>query len=201
MIAGSAPEVIGQFDIKCDELMFYQYLPVCMPKTLLHLPESLECFRDLFRPIEWNNSSDYVYLTAKNMFVGLGCDANRPGWHLDGFGTDDINYIWSDSIPTEFCIQPFDLSEDHEISMLQMEEQAKPENIVTYPETSLLRLDSTVVHRVGKCVAPGYRTFVKISVSKERYNLKGNAHNYMFDYCWKMYEREETRNHPFVLEH
>jgi hypothetical protein len=100
----------------------------------------------------------YIYLTAKRLFVGPNCVGNRPGWHTDGFGTDDINYIWCDSLPTEFCVnQHFNLSDDHEASMRQMEDQAKPENIKTYPVGSLLRLDSAVVHRCARPVTEGYR--------------------------------------------
>lgn len=195
MIAGSMPEVLGHFEIDCPELMFYQYLPIRMPGKGVAIPDNLTCFNPLLGATRWDDD-DYVYLTAKKMFVGAGGAANRPGWHLDGFGTSDINYIWYDSIPTEFCNQRFDLSDHHEWSLLEMEEQVLPQNIVTYPVRTLLMLDQTVVHRVAECKQPGYRTFAKISVSKDKYNLKGNAHNYLFDYEWEMVERKVERNHP-----
>jgi hypothetical protein len=203
MIAGDAPKVIGHFEIDCPEFMFYQYLPIRMPESGLQIPKNLRCFEPLIEAIALFDGwlpDDYVYLTAKKMFVSPGCSVNRPGWHLDGFGTPDINYIWCDSIPTEFCFQPFNLSDEHELSLIEMEKQAHPENIRTYPIGTLLRLDRRVVHRVGTCKEPCYRTFAKISISKNRYNLKGNAHNYLFDYDWPMFDRINGRNHPIVEE-
>jgi hypothetical protein len=193
------PFVLGSYEIDCRELMFVQYMPLAMPYQSPRIPPNLRCFLPLVEAVVnlGRRGNTYIYLTAKRLFVGPNCLGNRPGWHTDGFGTDDINYIWCDSLPTEFCVnQHFNLSDAHEASMRQMEDQAKPENIKTYPVGSLLRLDSAVVHRCARPVTEGYRTFVKISVSRERYNLVGNAHNYLFDYDWPMVERQAGRNHP-----
>jgi hypothetical protein len=137
-----------------------------------------------------------MYLTAKHMYVTPQRIFNRPGWHIDGFGTDDINYIWSSHAPTEFCVQEFDLSEDCDESMAQMEAQALPENILDYGVNMVLRLDNKVVHRVPRTCEPGFRTFVKLSISSHKYNLEGNARNYLFNYDWPMEPRREGRNHP-----
>ncbi|HEX8610171.1 MAG TPA: hypothetical protein VF800_02700 [Telluria sp.] len=192
------PLFLGRFVIDCPELMFVQYMPIAMPGTELRIPKNLWCFAGLIEQAECRASDEqYIYLTAKRLFVGPHCLGNRPGWHTDGFGTDDINYIWSDTLPTEFCVgQRFDLSDDHDISLAQMAQQASPENFRTYAPGSLLQLDSTIVHRAAQPVSEGYRTFVKVSVSRHQYNLIGNAHNYLFDYEWPMVERQASRNHP-----
>lgn len=195
------PTILGQFQVDCRELMFVQYMPIAMPgyQPRARIPQNLRCFAPLVEAVmeEVWELGGYVYLTAKRLFVGPNCLGNRPGWHTDGFGTDDINYIWSDSVPTEFCVdQYFCLSDDHELSMRQMEQQARADNIKTYPAGSLLKLDSSIVHRCAQPSTEGYRTFVKISVSRERYNLIGNAHNYLFDYDWPMVDRQAGRNHP-----
>jgi hypothetical protein len=200
MIAGSAPHVIGTFDIDPSEMMFIQYMPVWIPEPGLRIPAHVECFFPLIEAVMHRElrklPTHYLYLTAKHLYVTPENMGNRPGWHSDGFGTDDVNYIWSDSAPTEFCIQAFDLSDDCDASIAQMETQAREENVTIYPAKSLLRLDPSVIHRVPINAAPGYRTFVKISVSESKYNLQGNAHNYLFDYDWEMQSREEKRNHP-----
>lgn len=194
------PAVLGQFAIDCRELMFVQYMPILMPRIPhVKVPDSLGCFKPLIDAVmAYVEPDHYVYLTAKRLFVGPNCLGNRPGWHTDGFGTDDINFIWSDAMPTEFCVQEFNLSDDHDLSLVQMESQVRSwrENIKTYPVGSLLMLDSSMVHRAAPVVSEGYRTFAKISVSRERYNLAGNAHNYLFDYDWLMVERQAQRNHP-----
>jgi len=198
-----APEILGQFSIDCQEMMFVQYMPIAMPGTDIAIPDHLKCFEPLIAAVSTRlrDASDYIYLTAKCMFIAEGMTPNRPGWHIDGFGTDDKNYIWSDSMPTEFCVgQSFNLSRDHEKSLMQMQEQARQENILTYPVGSLLGLDSTIVHRVSPQFQPGMRTFCKISVSRHQYNLKGNAHNYLFDYKWEMLDRKTERNHPIATK-
>jgi hypothetical protein len=201
---GYEPVCLGEFDLPPAEMMFVQYLPIVMPPrpgwvdTKFRIPANLKFVDRLVYevlPEIWERQPAYVYLTARHLH-GTAEQINRPGWHSDGFGTDDINFIWSDSRPTEFCIQPFTLSDDHAESMRQMEEQARPENIRTYGERKLLRLDAGVVHRVAPGGPAGFRTFVKISLSKHRYDLAGNAHNYLFDYDWPMFPRDGQRNHP-----
>jgi len=40
------------------------------------------------------------------------------------------------------------------------------------------------------------RAFVKVSFSKDKYDLIGNAVNYEIDYNWNFKPRENTRNVP-----
>jgi hypothetical protein len=86
------------------------------------------------------------------------------------------------------------LSEDHHLSLIEIEEQVKPESIRTYGDNMFIRLDKFNIHRLPVQDKSGFRTFVKFSVSKEKYNLQGNAHNYLIDYDWDMKPREITRN-------
>lgn len=193
---GKAPTVLGQFRLECPEMMFVQYLPIAMPDTAFRVPDNLQWIYPLLWEMDRIDRDDYVYITAKHMYQAKGESYNRLGFHTDGFGTEDINYLWSDCNPTEFYVQDFELSDDHEKSMVQMGEQALATRQVLYPNNTLLKLDQYVVHRVNKYAEDGMRTFVKISVSKDRYNLQGNSHNYLFDYSWEMVERKNTRNCP-----
>ena len=80
------------------------------------------------------------------MFVQPNTFGNREGWHIDGFlGGDQINFIWSNSLPTEVALGVFNLSEDHHKSLLEMNEQVK-ENIFLQTNT-LYKLDQTCIHR------------------------------------------------------
>lgn len=194
---GQEPVVVGQLELVPEEMCFVQYLPIAFPTEQfsgVRIPANLEWCRPLVNLCLEDTHDKYVYLTVKHLYVTPNNMGNRPGWHSDGFGTEDINYIWCDKYPTEFCIQEFDITEDCDLSLHEMESQTKDENIKTYGENTLLRLDKYNVHRTP-VVGEGYRTFVKISVSKDRYNLVGNAHNYLFDYDWEMVVRSETRNH------
>ena len=121
---GDLPKSLGIQKIECKEMMAYLYLPIKLAnqetfrieKRVLENFYSLivDCiidFKTEFGKHEFEAS--YIYLTIKHLFVSPGCDANRPGWHSDGFLTDDINYIWSSNHPTIFNHSDFNLTPDH----------------------------------------------------------------------------------------
>ena len=80
--------------------------------------------------------------------------------------------------------------------MLEMEEQAKPENDNTFPDRALVRLNQFVVHRVNPIQKEGMGTFCKITFSKDKYNLIGNSVNPLLDYNWELRPRSRARNVP-----
>lgn len=207
---GAPPEILGSFRIKTDEMMAYLYLPVRIGGGMWAVPQRLKRYGILLTtafanaPVDMRNYG-HVYITAKTLFCTPENPGNRPGWHVDGWGSDgDLNYIWYDGNPTEFAVQEFvDIPKDDFASMEAMSAQVRPECIRTYPSCQLLRLDESVVHRVSETVTPGMRTFVKISISMHRYNLKGNSRNYLLKYDWPMYDRTDRRNidnRDFVAE-
>lgn len=204
---GNPPTVIGKIDLDPQEMMFYLYLPIKMAgRTFLRIPDRLVYLKPLIQNVIddaetklglWNYyDNHYIYLTAKTMYVEGSFAGNRPGLHADGYGSNgDLNYIWHNMNPTEFAVQPFiDIPDDDIESMKEMERQFDPLQMRTYDNCTLLRLDESVVHRVSPTVQAGIRTFIKISVSKHRYNLKGNSHNYLFDYDWDLADRQVLRN-------
>lgn len=202
------PEIIGKIDVTTpQEYCFCMYMPIKMNDgPYIKLPTQFYPYADIIEAATWNErrkmgSSEfdqhYAYLTVKYLFVTPDNPANRPGWHSDGFLTDDVNYVWFDKYPTVFCVQDFDVDDDHFKSLAQFEEQAREENFWTAPEKTLLRLDARHIHKVPLDIPEGgdFRTFVKITFSKDRYNLKGNARNPLFDYDWQMHDRSIVRNH------
>ena len=174
------------------------------------VPSNLKQFSPILRAVymdAWNDGKwatrwldKYIYLTVKTRFVTPENPGNRPGWHCDGYGSDDLNYIWSSRNPTLFWELPcrIYLPEDHERSMQLMCGLAEeyPHLIRTYPDKTLLRLDETVIHNVAPCPTPGWRTFVKVSVSSQRYLLEGNSINHELAPDWTYVAREENRNDP-----
>lgn len=203
---GDLPVSLGIHEVNCDEMMFYQYLPIKMKGVPTPVVEArLMCFHDIigacccdfigvFGLDKYVGS--HVYLTAKHLFQAPGHSFNRPGYHSDGFMTDDINYIWCDKNPTLFNGSDFKLTRDHELSMVEMEQQARHYMRYQYSENELLRLNQYNIHRVAEVTEPGMRTFFKLSFSDEQYNLIGNSHNYLLDYNWEMKPREISRNDP-----
>lgn len=200
---GEAPIVIDNICIPDEELVFCLYMPVRLADSeVISIPRHLSGYAPLVYSAltHEGDSADgkYVYLTVKRLWVERGFMGGRLGWHTDGFGTADVNYIWTDADPTEFCIQPFDLSDGHVLSMKQMEEQALPENIVQYQPLDFIRIDARHVHRCPENPSSGYRTFARVSISSDRYDMSGNAHNYGLDYNWIMNPRGPVRNDTAV---
>lgn len=192
------PEIIGNFSTHNKEMMFVLYMPVSLAKTYeTIIPKHLEAYEDLVARAYGNFGDSWshnVYLTVKRLWVEPGNLGGRLGWHTDGWGTEDINYVWCDTDPTEFCVQNFELSDDHLLSMAQMEKQARPENITRFDPGAILKIDARHVHRCPPMPKAGYRTFARVSFSKDRYDLVGNTRNYDLDYSWPMYHRGEVRN-------
>jgi hypothetical protein len=199
------PKLIGEFPIDVQEMFSYTYLPIKLRgvsivtvERRLHVFDSLvgRACCDFIGEFGLDRYIDsYVYLTAKNQYQRLDNGFNRPGWHSDGFMTDDISYIWSNKQPTIFNDSNFVLTQDDQLSMEEMDAQSKLSNCFTLPNFSLIRMDQFSIHRVG-VIEKGVRAFVKICFSRDKYNLIGNSINYDLDYNWAMKERNETRNIP-----
>lgn len=217
---GKAPTVIGTFDLDFEEYMHYMYLPVQINDKSGYysgyqwsIPDNLRFAEEIINAAfdheeDLGNEWTYIYVTARRGYATPGNPLNRPGWHSDGFGTPDVNYVWTDRYPTEFAVGTFEnVSEDHIESVRDFEsaiENAKRQRpsdreifVGTYNDNVLLRLDERVIHRAPEIPAPGgERSFFKVSFSNEKYNLKGNSHNYGLEYEWTMFDRVSTRNDP-----
>lgn len=210
---GSEPiEIATDVVVDNDQMYFYQYLPLKMKGDLIDftLPDQLkplvdilvECCNDFFHNICEGSLSmydeHYIYLTAKCLYTKSGENLNRMGWHCDGFMSEDINYIWCDCIPTEYVTGNFELIQDHSESIEQMNKLFYKSEPLKCKPNSIYRLDETVIHRCDYNHSKDavLRHFVKVSFSKEKYNLKGNSHNYLLDYNWEMKDRDYSRNHP-----
>lgn len=203
---GKATKCVGHHYMDLGEVMYYLYLPIAMPGATfdIRLPPNLARCRELVeRTIAHahmmrDTRGDYVYISARKGWATPDNPLNRPGWHCDGFGTDDLNYVWWKGPGTRFAIQSFAAIEaDHVRSMAQFEEQVVADNVWSPPESGVYMIDPYVVHATPIIAPPGcWRQYVKISFSKERYNLENNSHNYLFDYSWKLHTREALRNDP-----
>lgn len=203
---GDLPTDLGVYNVNCNEMLFYQYLPIKLNDSIsIQYEERLKCFEwlissvanDFIKKFGFNEYKDsYIYLTAKHLFQSPNCSFNRPGYHSDGFLTDDINFIWSNNNGTIFNKTEFNLTLDDNISIKEMQSQALKQNEVYYKEGSILRLDQFNIHKVKEIETPCLRTFVKVSFSKDKYDLIGNSHNHLLNYKWDMKERKPERNIP-----
>ena len=210
---GKAPVNLGLVELqdmgnKGNAMMHYQYLPIFIRDDLerwkiagMSVPPEMQEFIPLIlksaeHVVEIDVMFNYVYITVKRKWVEPDAPGNRPGWHADGFGSrGDLNFVWADMNPTEFAVQKFEnISHVDEKMLSDINDQIDETKIVTYPDKTLLCLDESVIHRVGLKVDAGYRTFVKITYSKHKFDKIGNAHNFMIDYDWNMKPRDQGRN-------
>lgn len=200
------PKDLGFHKVDVKEYFSYTYLPIKLAGSCdIRLEKRLEIFNkivgaaccDFVGSFGLDRFSEsYVYLTAKHQYQKPGCGFNRPGWHSDGFGTDDINYIWSNRQPTIFNNSDFsEMDSDDEFSMLDMDRLANSDNDYCYGNGSLIRMDQFTIHRTGDYVE-GNRAFMKLSISRDIYALEGNSINYDLDYEWEYKPRRKQRNIP-----
>lgn len=206
-IYGQRPRDLGLIGINPEEMMCWLYCPIKLPgMQSVSAPDNLRQFRWIWETARkdcadcWGDS--YVYVTAKTLWVTPENPGNRPGWHSDGFLTDDLNYIWADRAPTVFYHdwQLHSFTADHTASLAEMDDLCEDRVSAhhRYSDKHLLRLDETVLHKTPSHFAPGMRTFVKISVSRHRYALRGNSINWDFGLLGDYGERGEERNCPIA---
>lgn len=207
---GTLPKEVGTIQNGIDEMMFYQYLPIKDNDNFcIDLPSQLnnEFLQELITIV--NNDfinlrgvqefkEHYIYLTVKHLYVTHGKGLNRPGIHSDGFMTNDINYIWSNELPTVFYSGEFpNVPMSDELSIDYFEERKQYCEKVIYPTNTILRLDQFNIHETNTIEEfSGLRCFIKVSFSKDKYDLKGNSKNSCITYNWEYRDRSQTRNIP-----
>lgn len=200
-LAGGSPQDLGEFDIKYDEQCFTMYLPIYMNDTFA-VPDRFQNFIPLMQAVvaDYKKPYKYIYLTVKNNYAKANQHQNREGVHVDGYLTDDENYVFVSGEPTEYIEVPeFNSNPDDAESLKDFEDiwqQDKKHNkILLMKPNHLYKLDKTL-HASPIIKKNHVRLFVKISFSNNKFNLKGNAHNYLFNYNWEMYDRGLIRNNP-----
>lgn len=206
VVYGQRPPMIGYFPIPQDEVFYTLYLPISLQgMSGFLLPEPLKKFEPLVEAVykdePFRFRDEFVYVTSKRMFCGPNLTANRPGWHSDGFMSDDLNYVWHDALPTLFNDGPFpDVPQDHLKSLEYFTQCIDESKNYSFANNHLMKLDQTCIHRVAEATEQMMRSFVKISVSKNRYNLKGNSINHGLAYEWVTYDRKAVRNDPTAAQ-
>lgn len=137
------------------------------------------------------------YLTLKHEYVNPGSTGTRPGWHIDGFMSDQKNFIWSDCLPTQVVLGEFDLTLNHDISLTEMEQQSEGKLLANLKPNVLYSLDQEAVHApvINNTGAPILRTFLKLTYTQDKFNCTKNAWNYMLPHIRGTELPGVTRNH------
>ena len=211
IISKKPPCVVANYDV--SGLEFCNIVYMCVKQagsSEYQIPENI---RDLIEQIipdiyslspnlyndDWTK---YCYVTIKKMFIQPHTLGNREGWHIDGFKSDQENFIWSDSdaVPTEVSLGDFELTNDHNKSLTEMLEQSCNNFNLQLESNRLYMLDQECVHRptLNKTNTSVLRTFIKVTYSKELFNCIGNAWNYKLPDIKPTKQRFNCRNHSVV---
>lgn len=220
---GKMPANLGSLDLPAwREFCFVQDMPILTPESgslWLRVPHHLQALVPMAMAVRnhlirsmgerWLKER-YMYLTAKHTHVSYGQHQTREGWHTDGFGTDDLAFLWCDSTPTLVLDKPMIVSTNDREALEQMQAEGKRElyamaydqvirnNHIRKLDTHrLYMLDDQVIHTPAVAERSGFRRFAKISVSKYPYDLLGNATNDMLPTNWTPTRlRDVCRNNP-----
>lgn len=205
IINSKVPEGISILGLPTHNLEFCNVTYMCIkePKGLLQIPDN---FLGMVGPVltellkHESFDDEYVYFSLKKGHVSPYATPMRSGFHVDGFLSDDRNWILSDAIPTTVAIGQFDVEADHESSLQSFDAQALLKNKVQLEPHKLYELDKDCVHASTKnCTNETIiRTFIKVVVSKEKFNGIGNAWNYKLPHIVPTAHRGSTRNHTVV---
>ncbi len=134
VFCGDGPQPMGHSDIHLPEVMYYLYLPVVMqpemPGGAIMLPHNIECLRPLVREAIRSMAHEryrYVYVSARKGWATPDNPLNRPGWHCDGFGTNDMNFVWWRGPGTRFICGKWQVTTDHLESLEEFDRFARAE--------------------------------------------------------------------------
>ncbi len=191
-------------------------MPIKMPDCdEYRLPRALAQFENVVRRIADSfhrncaRHADYhAYLTIDQRSVAPGTLHREAPCHVDGFQGARWNpkclvnhtFTVSDALPTAYYVQPFDfraLDESVHDFFWEMNAQVaetNEEHKWQPRDAEITMMDAYSVHRgvENATTTPVFRTWFRLSFEERRrvFDRLGNAHNPLFDYDWKMVDRD-----------
>ena len=178
------------------------YICIKEPHGAVQVPDNLKgiTYPLLYSILKDVHPADYLYLTVKKGHVQPYTTSMRSGFHVDGFLSNDRNWVFSDSIPTQIAVGQFSVDADYEKSLEQFRDQAYGKECEYLKPHHLYYLDRECVHAPslnssGEVVV---RTFIKLVASPNLFNGIGNAWNYKLPHIKPTSERGNSRNHTVV---
>ena len=116
----------------------------------------------------------YCFVTIDQGLVELDHTLRDPDWHLDGMQGDevlkkrptDLQFIWSDSLPTTFTSQKFDVRgfdpSVHNI-FKWIGKQIDPEQVIETQPFHIYAMNAYHAHKATEAKETIYRRFVRVS--------------------------------------
>jgi hypothetical protein len=187
-------------------------LPIKFPGSEFRLPKELEQFRAVVQRVANYEAAlnggcfdeYYCYLTVDQGLVRPGALQREAPCHVDGFQgarwnpkvRNNHTYVISDSIPTVYYAQPFEVEHldearhnffwefNRQVALTNSEHAWRP------APYELNLMDCYTVHRGDNAEEETFRTWLRLSFEVRIFDRLGNAHNPLFRYDWKMVPRD-----------
>lgn len=211
-----------------DKYLWIMDFPIKMPYSQIKIPTEFSQFTDFFRKsiqfermINPDFEKCYANLCIDQRPVSPNGYQRRPGWHADSFITKnthlqykneffsppmDTVYLAYDRLATEFNKGTFGFTKNvnnhsNDEVLDHFDKMAKSENVITFPNYTILKMDSRCVHRVqmNSTNESIDRTFLKLTFTTDIFNRLGNDQNYLFDYNWPLFQRTVKRNNSSLF--
>ncbi len=199
------PEAVRVLDmpIKMPDCAEYR-----LPRALRQFAGALQRIIDVEHHVNPRHADYHAYLTIDQRWVEPGTLHREAPCHVDGFQgarwqpkcLTNHTYTVSDVLPTAYYEQPFDfagLDERVHDYFWEMNAQVADTNEAFrwQPEPAEITLmDCYCVHRGVENTGQTrvFRTWLRLSFEERRrvFDRLGNAHNPLFDYDWKMVDRD-----------
>ena len=190
-------------------------MPIKMPHSEVKIPKLYNQFSEflgrVFRnEIKTNPYYDkfYAYLTIDQRKVRPFTSQRRSDWHSDSVRNiktdntyDESIYICYDNLPTVFTDAKLDFNKlptlkSNRILSDFINKSCTQSDHFLHDNYSILHFDPYSLHRenINNDSVNINRTYVKVTFSKDQYNIEGNCHNYYFNYEWDSFPRTLERN-------
>jgi hypothetical protein len=193
-VQGREPRQVRQLVIKFPDTA------VIVPTEFRQLGEAIQLIVDHFRAVEPEYDDFYGYLnvfrgtTRFSSYRGLSLNCHgdqmqtlRPGYAF----RPDYSYIVSNTLPTIFFDQPFDLTEavgraraGERVNAYElMNQQADPAHRYCSENFGIYLLSPYVVHSASDAEESVFRVFLKVAFSRKRFfDNRELRRNLAFDY-------------------
>ncbi len=179
-----------------------------LPRAFAQFADVVQRIADVEHAINPHHADYHAYLTIDQRWVDPGTLHREAPCHVDGFQgarwqpkcRNNHSYTVSDVLPTAYYVQPFDFRKlDERVHDFFWEMNAQvaetDEAHRWQPRPAELTLmDCYCVHRgvENDDERRIFRTWLRLSFEERRrvFDRLGNAHNPLFDYAWKMVDRD-----------
>ena len=147
----------------------------------------------------FNLKNRYCFVTIDQGWVEPGHTLRDEGWHLDGLQGDevpikkptDLQFIWSDGLPTIFSSQNLDAKgldpSTHNV-FKWIDKQVSPESIIKTNPYHIYAMNTYHIHKATEATEKTFRRFIRVSYTYIPVTSKRMTVNADMDYNYEYHK-------------